>query len=354
MSNPMAMDSDRDRPHTMRSRFRARSRRFSFRWSDNRILEETLGIYLPTRNASYVIGRGRIPRDSRHTYYFDKQGRPADAETENWLHREMCLHMFLHRGRLYRMPDQVDELRTPEDYERWLRRTGLSPTAGANRHELLECDLNRADGLPGFFDQVDGTLVWVDEDERLANLDLSVSNAVSVGDEANGDVGEGPRLWPKWVSASRSVCHAAILSRLSVLFEPRTVEDPLIHRLADYLSRDESWHEWWYDRELDPLRRELHELPWRWLYVRALECAALVRTQVMQGRRVAQKPMAFVFGIDGAKWRFSVPRRHPQESERKHQEAVRALRLLWAARVAVEGLGRPDRVDRRSRRATQG
>ncbi|MCH7779469.1 MAG: hypothetical protein IH848_01365 [Acidobacteria bacterium] len=272
--------------------------------------------YLPRRAVTYVIGRDRLPQDSPHTYYFDKDGHPANEETKGWLHREMCIHMFVLEGRLYPLPPS--KLRTEDDYQRLLD-TELPMTLGDEP-----------------WTRVDSELTGPDE-----NGDSYVERARDEGGVLHGDAVDD-RTPPNWVAASRSAWRRALVSRLTVLFEPRGADDPLLHLLADYLARDENWHEWWYDRDLDPLRQDLSDEPWRQPYLRALEGFAFRRGQVAWSRQLATEPMTFDFKHRGAKWKFSISRRHPLESERKHKAAVRALTLLWAARVATEGLRRPE------------
>ena len=65
-------------------------------------------------------------------------------------------------------------------------------------------------------------------------------------------------------------------ARLAVVFD-RDRSDSLIQKLAEYLSREERWHEWWYDLELRPLYKQAFNDKERWALVLMLEMMAFQR-----------------------------------------------------------------------------
>ena len=94
------------------------------------------------------------------------------------------------------------------------------------------------------------------------------------------------------------------------------------------MSRAENWHEWWYDRSLDPLREQIVQEEWRQPLIRILEAVAFQRSQIAWSRDVAKEPANFDFRIGSRTYKFCIPKRRPNESEKRHQEAVLALKAL--------------------------
>jgi hypothetical protein len=297
-------------------------------------------MYLLRGAGSYVIGRGPQAGDSPRTYYFDGDGRPATDQTEEWLRREATIWLFLRRGRLHPLVEKPVVSESQQDWNAYLKSVGLGVGEGLQHWEQEREEQRRDDWDDGLRPSDSLTTQFEDQEEEdfLGREEIKLGTVPIERDSPVSDLPSRPRR--SIFAVPRSAWRRALLVRLSVLFD-RDPDDALIKRLADYLSRDHDWHEWWYDRSLDPLRAEIAAEPWRRPLISALEAVAFNRARIAWSRSIEKEPACYSFRLKDQTYEFTVPRGHPGEGQKKLDEkafAVWMLAVFKGSRIPDEAL----------------
>lgn len=281
-----------------------RYRRFpfqpSFLWKDGAVWEEKTGNWVPRGTRTVIVGRGREAEDPKNAYYFRADGRPLDDQTERCLHANLRLWLFVQEGRLLPVPQPPPVSEDPKEWEDFFSSHGLDRDAGRPPWErrpqfALKETLHRTGAE--------------DDAEPIAAADLIREDGTRLVAHAkiipavNLRAGQPARV-AAWHRAPRSAWRKALHARLALAFGlPRT--DPQVRRLADFLCRDENWHEWWYDPQLVELYRRYRNEPEVGSLVAALEYVARRRVRLIRDRDT-EHWLRYVFSFRGQEFCFAI------------------------------------------------
>ena len=306
------MPSDQHRPRSQRRRHRARARPFSFRFVDGKIFEETTELEVPHPGSIFATGHLPPPERRGDAVYFDLNGRPMCEETRLFLHNWFRKYLFLIDGKL-RPEARVPGVGSDErEWNRYFSAIGHGRDAGYQPWEAIRNEGQRWAGPESAGSADDVTSNSDDEeperDHRQEDLARWKDWTGATPDAVYGR--SNPRR--ALVLLPRSDWHRLAASRLAVIFD-RDPRDPLVQKLAGYLSRDRDWLDWCSDPELQSLYAQAFNDKERWALLRKLEGITFERGGRARERRSAREPFRMSFTTASGVYVFALPRRPPGE-----------------------------------------
>lgn len=317
------MSFDRSLPRSKRPRHRARSKAFSFVFQDGNLIETTTGLMLPRPSGTFVIGNRPLPDDRSRALFFLEDGRPACPETEAILQKLMSRYLFAIDGRLRPGIPPPEQVSDQAGYNRLLNAMGYGKDAGLAPWEVYlkkQRDSTGAGADGHVLQSIDDE--WLDDDRRDTALHRSRWSGGSPD-----SVYSRSRERRSLLQIPRSDWRRILKARLAVIFD-REPNDGLVRKLAEYMSREEKWHEWWEDLELRPLYKQAFNDKGIGALVRELENTAFRRANVARDRRGAKKPCLFGFSLASDTYTFALPRR---SARAEGKETIRMRALVLAA-----------------------
>jgi len=248
-------------------------------------------------------------------------------ETRQILHKQFSDYLFVIDGRLrpdIRLPG---ESCTKKNWNAVLRGMGLGDHAGLQPWEKRR-DADWAAGGSNSPTQTWGERT--DEEEEQNEEDAADHKRWKSWTGGIPDSTDArPRERRPLFSIPRSDWRRILEARLAVIFDRKPC-DQVIQKLAEYLSRDEGWHEWWWARDLQELYRQAFEDPKRWRLVGLLEGVAFQRGNISRQRKSTREPFRMSFSMGQRNYVFALPRR---ASGKPTSLAIRLGAFVFAARI---------------------